>query len=419
MGIYRMEKKLDKFIAYDIGAISVNRAVVDKGGHITDVLEYTRHYGEPVKIILKDLKELIKRHNPVTFSAFAFTGSGGKNLANLLDFVFINEIEAITTAVKSIYPEVKTVIEIGGQDSKFIDIAAGDYAMNELCAAGTGSFLDQQASRFNLTIEEFCRLALRSAKPSTIAGRCSVFAKSDMIHLQQEAAKDENIALGLCYAMARSFKSGIVKGKKFEPPIIFCGGVSYNEAITKAFEDILKEKIIIPDYRHSIGAIGAALNLALKKFKKEANLIEVSEKLEQFLKNFKYKKETFKPLIIEKSILPESSYQKNKLDIKGRNNKVDAYIGVDVGSISTNVVAIDRNKKLIQKVYLRTAGRPIEAVRKGIAVIGKEAGRYLNVKAVGTTGSGRYLIGDLVGADLVINEITAQATAAVDIDPAV
>ena len=416
-------KELDKYIAYDIGAISVNRAVIDKNGHIIDVLDYTRHYGEPVKIIIKDLKELIGRKNLSSVSAFAFTGSGGKNLANLLDFVFINEIEAITTAVKNLYPEVKTVIEIGGQDSKFIDIAAGDYAMNELCAAGTGSFLDQQASRFNLTIEEFCKLALRSKKPSTIAGRCSVFAKSDMIHLQQEAAKDEDIALGLCYAMVRSFKSGIVKGKKFEPPIIFCGGVSYNEAIAQAFKDILKEDVIIPTYRDSIGAIGAALNLSLKKYKKEIVLVKVSEKLEEFLKTYKYKKETFKPLVIKRSVLPNSSYEECKLNNRFNdncdNNKVDAYLGIDVGSISTNVVAIDKNKNLLYKVYLRTAGRPIEAVRKGIEIIGKEIGRYLNIKAVGTTGSGRYLIGDLVGADLVINEITAQATAAVDIDPTV
>jgi predicted CoA-substrate-specific enzyme activase len=215
--------------------------------------------------------------------------------------------------------------------------------------------------------------------------------------------------------MARSFKSGIVKGKKFEPPIIFCGGVSYNKAMIKAFEEILKENIIIPNYQDSIGAIGAAINIALRDFKKEVKLIQVSEMLEEFLKTFKYKKETFKPLVIEKSSLPSCTDKKYEFN----GGKVDAYVGIDVGSISTNVVAIDKNKNLISKVYLRTAGRPIEAVRKGIEIIGNETGDYINVRAVGTTGSGRYLIGDLVGADLVINEITAQATAAIDIDPTV
>ena len=216
---------MEKYISYDIGAISVNRAIVDRSGKIIDVMPYTRHHGEPVRAILDDIESLLKKEDFREVIGVAFTGAGGKNLSKLLETPFINEIEAITTAIKSLYPEIKTVIEIGGQDSKFIDLTAGDYAMNELCAAGTGSFLDQQASRFNLTIEEFSDLALKSDSPSTIAGRCSVFAKSDMIHLQQEAASDEDIALGLCYAMARSFKSGIVKGKKFQPPIVFCGAM--------------------------------------------------------------------------------------------------------------------------------------------------------------------------------------------------
>ncbi|MBE3036617.1 MAG: CoA activase, partial [Candidatus Atribacteria bacterium] len=395
--------------------ISVNRVVIDTNKNIIDVLPYSRHYGEPVRLVAKDIEALAKRKDLGKISGIAFTGSGGKILASLLHADFINEIEAIITSIKYFYSDIKTVIEIGGQDSKFIDLVAGDYAMNELCAAGTGSFLDQQASRFNLTIEEFAELALKSKSPSTIAGRCSVFAKSDMIHLQQEAAKDEDIALGLCYAMARSFKSGIVKGKNFQPPIIFCGGVSFNKAMDKAFEDTLKEQVIIPEHRESIGAMGAALSLALKNHKQQVDLEEVGRALSDYLKNFKYKKETFKPLILEKSKLPTATGA--KYDFKGK--KIDAFIGVDVGSISTNVVAIDRDKKLIAKCYLRTAGRPIEAVRKGIEIIGNEIGDSINVKAVGTTGSGRYLIGDLVGADTIINEITAQATAAANIDKTV
>lgn len=412
------------YIGYDIGAISVNRVIINStsscSGQIVDVMPYSRHYGEPVKLILKDIEEILKKGRFQKISGIAFTGSGGKNLAGLLGASFINEIEAIITAIKFLYPHVNTVIEIGGQDSKFIDLAGGDYAMNELCAAGTGSFLDQQASRFNMRIEEFCELALRSENPSTIAGRCSVFAKSDMIHLQQEGASDADIALGLCYAMARSFKSGIVKGKKFQPPIIFCGGVSFNKAMIRAFEDMLSEKLIIPQHQASIGAIGAALNLVFRGEEMNFDLNQVSAKLSNFLKNFKYQRETFRSLVIEKSKLPARNYEKYNFNImKTNGKKVEAYIGIDVGSISTNVVAIDKDKKLISKVYLRTAGRPIEAVRKGIEIIGMEVGDRIDVKAVGTTGSGRYLIGDLVGADVVINEITAQATAAANIDPEV
>ena len=409
--------KLEKYyLGYDIGAVSVNRAIIGKDLQVTDILPYSRHYGEPVKIIAADIENLLKDPGFKKISGISFTGSGGKNLSSLLGATFINEIEAIITAIKSLYPEIKTVIEIGGQDSKFIDLAAGDYAMNELCAAGTGSFLDQQASRFNLSIEQFCELALKSASPSTIAGRCSVFAKSDMIHLQQEAASDEDIMLGLCYAMARSYKSGIVKGKKFQAPIMFCGGVSYNLAMFRAFEDILREKIIVAENRASIGAIGSALKLAVKGDDLDIDMAKILSVLKESIKDFKYEKETLKPLEIRKSILPSGIAKPYDFNKDGKSGKIDAFIGIDVGSISTNVVAIDSEKKLISKVYLRTAGRPIEAVRKGLETIGRQVGDKINVRAVGTTGSGRYLIGDLVGADIIINEITAQATAAGDID---
>ncbi len=405
---------MNLYVAYDVGSISVNRAIIDEKKNILEVLKYSRHYGEPIKIIESDLTYILSKY-PKFKGAVSFTGVGGKGFANNLQLAFVNEIEAILHSAKVLHPDVRTVIDIGGQDSKFIDIDAGDYAMNELCAAGTGSFLDQQASRFGFSIEKFAELALKSKSPATIAGRCSVFAKSDMIHLQQEAAKDEDIALGLCYAVARNFRSGIVKGKEFKPPILFCGGVSFNMAMVKAFEDILKQNVIIPDHRASMGAIGSALSCLEQKKDSEVDISSILASVHDYLKDFKYNKETFKPLIIEKSILPDSTDK--EYDFNGQ--KVDAYIGIDVGSISTNVVAIDQDRNLIAKCYLRTSGRPIEAVRKGIEIIGEKVGDKINVKACGTTGSGRYLIGDFVGADIVINEITAQATAAADIDPEV
>jgi predicted CoA-substrate-specific enzyme activase len=402
------------YIGYDIGSISVNRAVIDEGGNIVSVLDYTRHMGEPVKLAAGDIRDLFDKYGS-SISGIGFTGSGAKDLAANLNMYFTNEIEAIITAVKKVCPDAVSIIEIGGQDSKFIDLDSGDYAMNELCAAGTGSFLDQQASRFGLTIEEFASLALQSRTPATIAGRCSVFAKSDMIHLQQEAASDEDITMGLCFAMARSFKAQIARGSRFKPPVIFCGGVSYNKAMLKAFEKTLGQKITIPEYQASIGAIGAALSLMENAGDTGLDRKGVLDAFDHYLKHFAYTRETFEPLEIRESILPvqeEESYQFGP-------GRIEAYIGIDVGSISTNVVAIDSHKKLIAKEYLRTAGRPIEAVRKGISRIASRVGDRLDIKGAGATGSGRYLTGDFIGADIVINEITAQATAAADIDPEV
>ncbi|MEE8324091.1 MAG: acyl-CoA dehydratase activase [Candidatus Humimicrobiaceae bacterium] len=405
------------YLGYDIGSISVNRAILDESGKIISVLPYTRHQGDPLKLVKTDLKKVFNESGEGDIIGICFTGSGGKDLAGHIGINFVNEIEAVTGAVKKICPDTSSIIEIGGQDSKFIDLDSGDYAMNELCAAGTGSFLDQQASRFGLTIEKFSEMALHSKNPSTIAGRCSVFAKSDMIHLQQEAASDEDIAMGLCYAMARSFKSQIAKGNKFAPPVIFCGGVSFNMAMIAAFENTLKQEISIPKHQASMGAIGAALSLVEKGRRDHLDREIMFEKFDDYIENFAYIKEVFEPLSIEKSILPDPEGE--KYSFGSGTDKVEAYIGIDVGSISTNVVAIDSNRKLIAKKYLRTAGRPIEAVRKGIEDVGDQIKDKVVIKGVGTTGSGRYLTGDFVGADIVINEITAQATAAADIDPEV
>lgn len=400
------------YIAYDVGSVSLKR-IVFEGEKIISILPYTRHNGNPQNLILKDLEKLSDTYEKI--DGLSFTGSGGKQISNILGCIFVNEFEALINGVKNFYPESKTIIEIGGEHSKFVDLLKNDYYMNELCAAGTGSFLDQQASRFGLTIEEFSNLALKAKKPVTIAGRCSVFAKSDMIHLQQEGTPDEEIALGLCYAVARSFKGCIAKGKDFLPPIVFCGGVALNKAIVKAFEDICKQKIIIPENPAIIPAIGACIALKNRKDLKPIYLSEIKKVLMDYLNNYTYKAESLNLLKITSSKLPSS----NVLIYTFKKEKVEASIGIDIGSISTNVVAIDKEKNLIAKFYLRTAGRPIEAVKKGISLLYKEVGDNLKVISVGTTGSGRYLIGDLVGADTVINEITAQATAAVHIDPKV
>lgn len=399
-------------IGYDIGTISLKRVVL-KDDKVVDILPYIRHHGKVFNLIIDDLKLFVKQE--ITVDGITFTGCGGKQLARMIDVPFINEIEALITGVKYLYPDAKTVIEIGGEHSKFVDLQTNDFSMNELCAAGTGSFLDQQASRFNMSIEDFASLALKAKKPATIAGRCSVFAKSDMIHLQQEGTPDEEIAMGLCYAVARSFKAGIAKGKDFVPPVVFCGGLAFNQAVVKAFQEIGKQNLIIPQNPESVPAIGATL--ALKSRKKDKTAFDLSEKIKMLYKQsfqLDHKTENLQRLEIVSSKIPE---ERSENCIEKKDLKIA--IGIDVGSISTNVVAIDTNKNLVAKVYIRTAGRPIEAVKRGVSLLYKKLGSSVEVVACGTTGSGRYLTGDLVGADVVINEITAQARAAVHIDPEV
>src|SRR4030042_4809336 len=396
------------YLGMDVGAVSANTIIMD--GH-RNVLEehYTRIKGQPLQTVEKVLEGILQRISHEQFHSVSFTGTGGKLLAELLGGNFINEIIAQARAVQYFYPQVRTVIDIGGEDSKLILIEEeggrfkiGDFSMNTLCAAGTGSFLDQQASRLGLTIEEFGQLALKSTNPPRIAGRCSVFAKSDMIHLQQIATPDFDIVAGLCFAVARNFKSTIGKGFSLRPPLSFQGGVAANLGMRRAFAEVLEldpEEFIIPKYFASMGAIGACL-LAIEgpaAWKKWQGW----QKLETYITASPQSEKAERPL----SPSPHKTPPRRDPFTSPDNEKKKGYLGVDVGSISTNVVVIDEQKQLLAKRYLMTDGRPIEAIKQGLKEVGEELNDRGEIRGVGTTGSGRYLTGDFIGADIVRNEL--------------
>ena len=411
------------YIGVDIGSVSANTVLMDGEKRIIED-HYTRLKGQPLKTLLNVLEELLDRVPADRIGGIAFTGTGGKLPAEILEGAFYNEIIAQAKAVEAFHPEARTIIDIGGEDSKLILVEQedgrfriADFSMNTLCAAGTGSFLDQQATRLGLSIEEFGRLALRSKNPPRIAGRCSVFAKSDMIHLQQIATPDYDIVAGLCYALARNFKSNIGKGLEFKKPVVFQGGVAANAGMRRAFLDVLglrEEELIIPEHFASMGAIGAVL-LALEEGRFSGRF-PGTETLKRYIAEYREEREGWEPLFLA----PHHRGEKSKVyPLPAGKKKIPAYLGLDVGSISTNLVVIDERGRVLAKRYLMTAGRPIEAIRQGLKEIGEEIGDRVEIQGVGTTGSGRYLTGDFVGADIVRNEITAQATAAIHIDPEV
>ncbi|MDH7500081.1 MAG: acyl-CoA dehydratase activase, partial [candidate division NC10 bacterium] len=288
--------------------------------------------------------------------------------------------------------------------------------------AGTGSFLDQQAHRLGLAIEgEFGRLALQSKNPPRIAGRCSVFAKSDMIHLQQVATPDYDIVAALCYAVARNFKSCIAKGKRIRKPISFLGGVAANQGMVAAFEDILElaqGELLVPLHHASMGAIGAALVAGEEAAFWERGAEEWGARIRLLESRREEEYPAYDALSPPrgKSGCDQGAFS---LFPRSPSTQIPAYLGVDVGSISTNVVLLDEQGRLLARRYLMTAGRPIDAVRRGILEVGQEVGDRVKVVGATTTGSGRYMIADFIGADLVKNEITAQARAAVELDPRV
>ena len=260
-------------LGLDIGSISVNTVVIDSERNVVEN-HYTLCHGRPFHALREVLTDLQTRYPTEAFDTVAITGTGGKLATELIGGYFVNEIVAQSSSVAVFHPEAKTVIEMGGEDSKLIVMnpaeAGGkyqlaDFAMNTVCAAGTGSFLDQQAKRIGVSIEkEFGELSLQSENPPHIAGRCSVFAKSDMIHLQQIATPVYDIVAGLCFAVARNVRSNLARGRDLETPLVFQGGVAANAGVARAFREVLKlqdGELIIPKYHASMGAIGAVFHV--------------------------------------------------------------------------------------------------------------------------------------------------------------
>jgi len=427
-------------LGIDVGSVSCKLAVLDDKRHIR-FLRYQRTHGRAIKTARAMLADLFELIPPDRIATMVGTGSAGRELCRLLNIDFVNELICQSAAINFLQPEVRTLIEMGGQDSKIIFLGGDektndsdraqtqdmvDFTMNTNCAAGTGSFLDQQATRIGVNIEEeFGQLALKSENPPRVAGRCSVFAKSDMIHLQQQATPVHDIVAGLCLGLARNLKSSLCQGKKMVTPIGFCGGVASNAGVIRALEDVFElgeGGLVVPAEHAVTGAIGAVL-AQLNQGAGPGSVQEprvILSQLDDYIKKHREVGHRLKPLAQPSHPKPASKVHKEIIEqAQTTGQKIPAYLGVDVGSISTNVVVMDEEQRMLSKAYLMTASRPLEAVRKGLEIVGKEVKDIVDIKGVATTGSGRYLTGDFVGADLVINEITAQATGAAIVDPAV
>jgi predicted CoA-substrate-specific enzyme activase len=414
----------DLYMGLDIGSISLNTVLIeDNYNIISDYYDYV--HGKPFHTLLSRLTSIFKENPSLNIKGIAITGTGGKLASELIGGIFVNEIIAQAESSGTLYPGARSIIEIGGEDSKLILMEKDpsnnkarlvDFEMNSICAAGTGSFLDQQAKRIGVAIEnEFGELSLKSVNPPRIAGRCSVFAKSDMIHHQQIATPLHDIVAGLCFALARNFRSNVARSKEILKPVIFSGGVAANIGMVRAFREILDLKdseLIIPEHHSSMGAIGAVIfaltnNLVMGDFKGLKDL-------EKYLS-----KDILQCVSLPGLKESDALYIKKTVPIDPKKVPLPVFLGVDVGSLSTNVVLIDDQHNLIARRYLPTAGKPLEAIMKGLSEIYDETGENVTVVGAGSTGSGRYLTGDFIGADTIQNEITAQATAAIDFDPTV
>jgi len=391
----RKEYRMGITIGIDVGTVSTKCAlfgaaerlkqIAASGDAICSVFDYApepdkavavsgyrRIQGKPIDAVVDQLQELTGLLEPGELKSVVITGSSGKLVGEMLGIPVENEFKAAATGIGRIYPDVQNIFEMGGENSKFIRVACEedltgivDYETNGDCAAGTGSFMDQQASRLQFGIEEVGDLVLGTDRSPKIAGRCSVFAKSDMIHAQQKGYKPEEVLKGLCEAVARNFKSNIVKGKDVHGRTAFIGGVALNKGVASAVREVFElseEDFFVPEEGVFAGAIGASIIAA-----GNGNGFDEGEFLRVLESGGKASGKSFpswKVLTRDKVSFLRDHIK--EYSFEGRTLPINAYLGVDIGSVSTNLVLVDDNGDMIKEIYLRTQARPIEVVSNGL-----------------------------------------------------
>ena len=427
------------YIGIDIGAVSVTACLWadDAAGSLPEgwvpcalpdgnggeggmwLSPYRRTRGHPLAATCELLEDILSRLGAENIAAICMTGSGSSLAVEKLGAHRVNEFQAIAAGLEVLGVSVSTVFEMGGETSKYLRLDGDgngalsivDYATNGDCAAGTGSFLDQQAGRLQYAIEDVADLVDQAERSAQVAGRCSVFAKSDMIHAQQKGYCPAEVLGGLCDAVARNFRAAVVRSHPVVSPVAMIGGVASNAAVVKSLREALglgPDELIVPVAHRHIPAVGAACT-ARRMGPKAPNLTDLAD-IHNSGDTSNARFPTTAPLSMENVLLLRDRAE----NYAGANTAlpVEAYIGIDIGSVSTNVVVIDEAGRVITEIYTATKGRPIEVVAGALSQIEEQWGESLTICGVGTTGSGRELIGELVGADTVNDEITAHKTGA-------
>ncbi len=412
----------DHFLGIDCGSVSLNLALVAEGLD-EPIPMYMRTQGKPLETFVKAVGELRERCGPadIEIGGALVTGSGRELLAQSLGLPAINEITAHAAGAFQVNPDIRTIIEIGGQDSKFIRMEPSgqggrprivSFRMNEICAAGTGAFLDEQAGRLGIPVESFESIAAQSDTPAPIAGRCAVFAKTDMIHQAQEGTSLPDILLGAAFALARNYIGTLIRGDSLVPLVSLQGGVMANSAVVRAFRALLglsEDEVTIPPHFKVLGALGSAL---IAKRSHQGKMISLEQLRERALtaRPAVLRSAFSSPLVISSNahILP-APVQRGEPD-----HEPPFVMGLDVGSVSAKGVVIDSHGRIVTEDYRLSKGRSLEALEQ---VIDALLDNRPDVNAFAVTGSGRSLAGRLLDADLIVNEISAQARAAVEHDP--
>ena len=418
------------YLGIDAGSVSVNAVLINGQGEIIYEAPYKRHFGRVEDEVFGIIRLISERFGKRNIGSIAFTGAHGKKPAETLkadyEFETISQIEGVLALV----PDACSIISMGGQDASLFQIhhRKGNWELahfnsNGPCASGTGSFIDQQAERLatalyeknrdlsqdqiDRVLSDFIQLGMKSDQPANVACRCTVFTKSDMIHLQNKGEKLQNIIHGLHVGNARNFISTIVSNQQLEEPIVFVGGLSLNALQVRAFQRYYPN-LKVPPHSTSTGALGTARRAMESRGAKDLRLAPFND---DALANEKMVARAPRLQLKQTRMSAEE-----KVPSFSGVRRTGAFLGIDIGSTTTKYALIDENQAIIDKRYVPTRGKPIEVTQELLAGLREEFGGAFEIFGAATTGSGRNVVGDFLNADLIVDEITAHARGAVEID---
>jgi predicted CoA-substrate-specific enzyme activase len=409
-------------IGIDIGAVSLKAVRLASDGTVLKSF-YARHRGEPAKALETAMAELAVGPS----DSIGFCGSNSARFCESFELPRLDLAACQISVVRAEIPEVANIIDIGGGSLTLVELDAQghfqNYATNSMCAAGTGSFLDEQAARLGISYDD-PSLVGSVAEPPSIATRCSVFAKSDLIHRQQEGYSKAAMWSGLCRGMTRTLIGTLLRAKPLDKPTAIVGGVALNKEVLRWLDAAYPGLLRVPAQPHLVGAIGAAHRGAVPK------RLPSREAIHRIASSRNVEYHDW-PLTLEKSKYPDFATAESYLDADNNEVRVvswpagqplRAYLGIDIGSTSTKLALVNEKDELLVDIYRKTAGDPVGASQKlfrALRALEKKKGACIEVLGAATTGSGRKIVGEVIGADCIINEISAHVAGATFTDPKV
>jgi predicted CoA-substrate-specific enzyme activase len=419
-------------VGIDAGSVSINGMVVGEDAELVHETPYVRHFGQVQRECDLLIRRIFHQFGAKNIRSTSFTGVHGRFLSELLEAPYEVETIAQVLGATLVVPGVRTIISIGGQDAALLQLDyhgtqwhLESFNMNGPCASGTGSFIDQQAERlasslygtdFHLnqekvqrTLEDFIALGMTSSSVAPVACRCTVFTKSDMIHLQNKGEPLANIIAGLHYGNAANYVSTIVANRELATPILFIGGMASNPLQVKAFRHYFPD-LVVPAHHTSLGALGVALLAQQSRQQNRVELLRLEGSATRSLAECPRADRLelrFTEFAADNRLPPPAALLQEPTDV---------FLGIDIGSTTTKYALIDDGGRIIHKCYVQTQGKPIEVTQNLLRTLGGEVGNRVRLLAVATTGSGRNVVGAFLNADLVIDEITAHARGAVAVD---